>query len=79
MNGHINFQILKKMQSLKKELKSKCMSNHIKENLKQAEQHLNDMQTLMHFDPSNLLFAKHEHLAVGSLRIKADFALYIRQ
>lgn len=80
VNGFLNFQILKKMQMLKKELKKKYMSTHIEDNLRQAEHHLAEMQNLMHSDPMNPLFVEHEHKAAQNLReIKNDYAMYTSQ
>ena len=77
MNRFSSYQILKKMQLLKKVLKSKYMSTHIEDNLRQAECHFIDIRNQMHFDPLNPLLVDQEHMAARNLRkIKSDFALY---
>ena len=80
VDGFLNYQILTKMQLLKKVLRNKYMSTHIEDNLRQVERYFNDIQTQLHFDPHNLLLADQEHLAAGNPRkIKGDYALYTWQ
>ena len=65
---------------LKNSLKSKFMSTHMEDQLRQAEHQLMDSQNYMHSNPLNPGYADQEHAAAEYLRkIKAYYASYIRQ
>lgn len=78
IHGYLKYQILKKMQMLKRKLKAKFSNNHIENQFRKAERQLRNKKDQMDANPLNPLYTDLEKEAVNTLcKAKTDYASYI--